>query len=107
MTPVRVKLYGLVPMTRRRYLAQLVVALVLAGVLLLGWWLYWPRVRAKLMPADSPMLERLVVFWNVAPAVVLSILVLQGIEAWFVLRLFARKEAAARAEVPPPPGSTH
>ena len=36
MTPVRVKLYGLIPMTRRRYLAQLVVALVLSAGLLVG-----------------------------------------------------------------------
>lgn len=103
MTPVRVKLYGLIPITRKRYLIQVGFALFLAAVLLVAWFLYWPTVRNSLRAANSPTLDRIVVFWNLAPVVVGSIVVLQAIEAWIVLRLFARKSAAAIAA---PPGPT-
>ena len=93
MTPVRVKLYGLFSMTRRRYLAQLVLALVLSATLLLGWWLYWPSVRGALEDSHSEVLDSVVRFWNVAPFLILGIVVLQMIEAWIVLRQFRRNEA--------------
>ena len=93
MTPVRVKLYGLIPITRRRYLTQLVVALVLSSALLLAWWLYWPTVRGSLEASRSDVLDGVVRFWNVAPYLILGIVALQLIEAWVVLRRFRRKEA--------------
>ena len=93
MTPVRVKLYGLISMTRRRYTIQLVVALVLSSALLVGWWIYWPRARASLEASRSDVLDGVIGFWNVAPYFILGIVVLQLIEAWIVLRQFRRKEA--------------
>ena len=93
MTPVRVKLYGMIPITRRRYVKQLVVALVLSSALLLAWWLYWPNVRGSLEASRSDVLDGVVRFWNVAPYLILGMVVLQGIEAWVVLRRFRRKEA--------------
>ena len=93
MTPPRVKLYGLIPITRRRYIIQLVVALVLAAGLLLGWLLYWPKVRATLEASRSPAFDGVIRFWNVAPFLVLGIVALQLIEAWIVLRMFRRMEA--------------
>ena len=95
MTPVRVKLYCLIPITRRRYLIQLVVALVLSAALLIAWWLYWPGVRASLESSRSDVLDRVVSFWNVAPWVIAGIVVVQLIEAWVVLRRFRRKVAEA------------
>jgi hypothetical protein len=92
MTPARVKLYGLIPMTRRRYLVQLVVALVLSAGLLVGWWLYWPTVRASLEAARSDVLDRVILFWDLAPWVIGGIVVLQVIEAWVVLRKFRSLE---------------
>ena len=91
MTPVRVKLYGLIPIARRRYVVQLVVALTLAAGLLLAWWLYWPTVRGSLQESRSAVLDGVVRFWDAAPYVILGIVVLQGIEAWIVLRRFRLK----------------
>ena len=93
MTPVRVKLYGLIPITRRRYVMQFAIALVLSSALLLGWWLYWPNVRGSLEASRSDVLDGVVRFWNVAPYLILGIVALQLIEAWVVLRRFRRKEA--------------
>ena len=88
MTPVRVKLYGLIPMTRRRYLVQLVVALVMSAGLLVGWWLYWPTVRGTLEASRSDVLDRVIWFWDRAPWVIGGIVVVQTIEAWVVLKRF-------------------
>ena len=90
MTPVRVKLYGLIPMTRRRYLTQLVVALGLSAALLVAWWLYWPAVRASLQASRSDLLDRVIGFWDIAPFVIAGIVALQAVEAWVVLRKFRR-----------------
>ena len=98
MTPVRVKLYGLIHITRRRYLTQLVVALVLSAALLLAWWVYWPAARGSLEASRSDVLDGVVRFWNVAPYLILGIVALQVIEAWVVLRRFRRKEAEQSAK---------
>ena len=100
MTPIRVKLYGLIPITRRRYLTQFVIALVLSAMLLVAWWLYWPTVRGSLEAPRSEALDGVVRFWNVAPYLIVGIVVLQLIEAWVVLRRFRRKEAELRSGLP-------
>jgi hypothetical protein len=91
--PVRVKLYGLVSMTRRRYLAQVVVFFTLCAALLAVWWFRWPAARTRMKQAPSPVIDRLIAFWNVAPWVILGLALVQTLEAWYVLRLFRRKEA--------------
>ena len=93
MTPVRVKLYGLIPITRRRYITQFVIALVLSAALLLAWWLYWPRVRLSLEAARSDALDAIIRFWDFAAYFIIGIAALQAVEAWVVLRQFGRKEA--------------
>ena len=103
MTPVRVKLYGLIPITRRRYVAQFVFALVLSATLLLAWWLFWPRVRGSLEASRSEVMDGVIRFWNVAPYFILGIVVLQLIEAWIVLRRFRRKQAEGTPKEPGPP----
>lgn len=89
--PPRVRLYGLVSLTRRRYLIQLSVAFVLAGGLLLLWYFRWPTVRKALQEGQSPVVERIIGFWDAAPWFIGALAALQVIEAFFVLRAFRKK----------------
>lgn len=91
--PVRVRLYGIVSLTRRRYLAQLAVAVLLAAGLMALWYFRWPTVRRALVAAQTPLMDRAVAFWDLAPWVIGALAVLQVAEAFFVLRAFRRKEA--------------
>ncbi|MFO0877947.1 MAG: hypothetical protein U0840_11390 [Gemmataceae bacterium] len=95
MTPVRIKLYGLVWMTRRRYVQQLVTACGLAVLFLGVWWWQWPVVRTRFDGADSPALARFLLVMDHVPWVLAGVVVLQLIEAFFVLRVFARREKAS------------
>jgi hypothetical protein len=97
---VRVKVYGLVPMTRRRYLVQLTFAVVLSLALLGLWWHSWPGVRAEMRASPTPATRWVVAALNAAPWVILAAMVQQAVESWFVLRRFA---AAWAASVPQPP----
>jgi hypothetical protein len=101
--PVRVRLYGLVSMTRRRYLMQMTVALVLAGGLLALWWAQWPMLKKDLQRNPSPVLDRAIAFWDAAPWVIGAVIGLQAVEAFFVLRAFRRKEAERAAQAAAPP----
>jgi hypothetical protein len=101
--PVRIKVYGLVPMTRRRYLTQLAVAVVLALVLLGLWWFLWPGRRAQLLSNPSPARQRVGAAVDAVPWVILAVAGAQAVEAWFVLRRFARKEAAREGPQVPKP----
>jgi hypothetical protein len=96
MEPVRVKLYGLMPVTKRGYLFQLTLAACLLGGLLYVWTYLPPR------PADQKgvLPPRSVWIWAVLdklPWLVAAVAALYGIEAVIVFRRFARKEAAQRA----------
>jgi hypothetical protein len=93
--PVRVRLYGLVSITRRRYLMQLAFWPVLVPLLLAAWWYRWPAARAILADSESESAAPLIAFGDAFPWVVLGAALLQGIEAFFVLRAFARKRASA------------
>ncbi len=103
MEPVRIKLYGMFWMTRRRYMAQLIVGGLLVVLLLSVWFIHWLTVREQAKALDSPELARIVALLDLTPFVVLVIAALQAVEAYFVLRAFARKQAAALAAVPGPP----
>jgi len=96
--PVRVRLYGMVTLTKRRYLVQLAVAVVLAAGLLALWYFRWPTVRRSLVAAQTALMDQAVKFWDAAPWVIGVLAVLQAVEAFFVLRAFRRKEAEAREE---------
>jgi hypothetical protein len=109
--PVRVKLYGLMSVTRRGYLTQLAVAIVLALITLGFWWFRWRVVRGELKETPAPTLEWVIAIGDALPWIVGGLLVLLALEAWIVLRRFARKEAQRQAqrktlapEAPIPPG---
>lgn len=104
MQPVRVKLYGFLPITRGRYLAQVALGCALGGVLLVVWWLRWPAVREQMLALGSQDLGRFLAFGEALPLVVLAVLGLQALEALIVLRLFARRQAEG-GSTPPPPGA--
>jgi hypothetical protein len=117
--PVRVKLYGLLWMTKRRYVAQAVIAAVGAVAVLVGWYFAWPGLRERLTRPELPpsaVRTTIVAVMDCVPWIVLAGLAYQAAEAAVVLRLFARKEApaavkaapaaaAAKPPLPPPPPS--
>jgi hypothetical protein len=98
--PIRIKLYGLMSVTRRGYLVQLGAMVVLLVVLLVIWWWLPPAAGASNLPLE---VQRLLTALNALPWVVLGIAVLVTLEAYFVLRRFAREEALRRAKAPPEP----
>ena len=106
MEPVRVKLYGLFSLTRRRYLMQLVVGGVLMAVLLGLWLFHWLRLREQVRGLDLPSLDWVITLLDLTPWLVLIIALLQSIEAYVVLRAFARKQAASSPSQPPGPSQT-
>jgi hypothetical protein len=92
--PVRVKLYGLVWMTRRRYLFQVALAGLLLVVLLAVWLVHWLRLgeleRSLQLP---PSVEWVITLLDLLPCIVAILVALQITEAAFVLRAFAREQA--------------
>ena len=102
MEPIRIRLYGMFPLTRKRYVAQLVAALVLAGAVLGAWWFFRESVRQQFGNTEDANALRFVAFWNVFPLVILAVVGLQLLEAFFVLRLFRRKEAERISQTRPP-----
>lgn len=97
--PIRIKLYGLMSVTKRGYLVQLGVTVVLLAVLLGVWWRLPPAAESANLP---PEFGRLLTALSYLPWVVLGIAVLVGLEAFVVLRRFGRAEALRRAKAPPP-----
>jgi hypothetical protein len=91
--PVRVKVYGLFSLTKRRYLSQAVAGVVFAVVLLAAWWFGWPPLRDRLTRAEVPasaFRDFLVAVLNNVPWIVLAVLVYKAIEMFFVLRAFRK-----------------
>lgn len=105
MQPVRVKLYGFLPITRGRYLAQVALGCALGVVLLVVWWLRWPALREQMLALGSQDMGRFLAFGEALPRIVLAVLGLQALEALIVLRRFARCQAEA-GSTPPPPAMT-
>lgn len=100
MEPARIKLYGLLTMTRRRYRQQLMVALGLAAIVLALWQWLWPAFRQRLVPGEDAALDRFIAVMNVLPWIVITAVAIQLVEAFLVFRAFRRKEAQ-----PPNPGA--
>jgi hypothetical protein len=100
--PVRIKLYGLVSVTKRGYLTQLVMTGLLLIVWLI-WWSYLPPLppRKEAQPAHVELMRFVV--GNV-PWIVLVLGLLLALEASIILRRFAREEALRRSR-PPEAGS--
>jgi len=100
--PVRVKVYGLFSLTRRRYLAQAAAGAVCAFLMLAAWWLGWPWLRARLAPLPvTPTVRLILAVLERAPWLLLAALLCKGAEMVIVLRRFSRKEKVRQpAEVP-------
>jgi hypothetical protein len=99
--PIRIRLYGLVSVTKRGYIAQLVVA----GIMLVALVVLWLYTRSKLDPSISEGVAHMRQMFDYLPWVVLAITLLYVLEATLVLRRFAREEAKRRAQPPPQPES--
>ncbi|MCI0455808.1 MAG: hypothetical protein L0Z62_02350 [Gemmataceae bacterium] len=95
--PVRVKVYGLWSVTRRGYLTLLVLGLLL----LLGLLAFWLLVPLPAVAAAAPAGGGVLV-WVLAnlPWLILAAVLLEGMEAVYILRRFRREEALRRARQP-------
>jgi hypothetical protein len=100
--PVRVKVWGLVWMTRRGFLIGQGVGLVLVGVLVvLG--LSVPRpepVGSEPLPTHVALMAT---FFQWLPALALCLMAAAAVENFVVLKKFRQAEAAAAAQAAPPP----
>ena len=103
MEPVRVKVYGLFSLTKRRYVSQAVAGVVGAVVVFVGWFFAWPPMRDRLTRPDLPpssFREMIVAILSNVPWILLAALVFKAVEVYIVLSIFGRKEAAAAAKTP-------
>lgn len=98
--PVRVRLYGFLRMTRRRYLRQVFLALMLSAVLLGVWAWNWPGMRREILPDAPPTAERFLALMDALGWIILAAVLLQLIEAFFVLRRFRQLEAHPSSSLP-------
>jgi len=99
MEPVKLKLYGFLTLTRRRYVGQLVFACVAGVALMALWWLRWPAERERLGANPAPPVSDWILAVGAAlPWVLLGVAAAQVVEAVVVLRRFAAKEAAQRPQ---------
>lgn len=100
MPPIRLKVWGILSMTRRGYLT----ALVLGLVVLVGLFIWSLQIqRPKALPADAKrdgQIEMLfaIMTWilDYLPWICLAVFALQILECWLVLRRFAQKEVQER-----------
>jgi hypothetical protein len=93
--PIRVKIYGLVPRTRRRYLIESALALGFTTVLFIAWWLGWPVLHQRFAQQELPpfvQVVRFVLEW--APEILLVALAIKLVEMMIVLRCFTHRETA-------------
>jgi hypothetical protein len=97
MEPVRIRLYGLFPTTRRSYVLQLVLAAVLCAGLLIFRLVMPPFPVPEELARKEPSHVLIMGFWSNMPWIVLGLASLQAVEALFVLRRFAREEALQQA----------
>jgi len=88
----RVKLYGLFPVTRRRYLVQSVVEWLGVIALVAVWFWGWPALSRRLDVDKLPpvMASIRAVLANV-PWIALGLAVFKIFEMFLVLRAFARR----------------
>jgi hypothetical protein len=99
--PVRVKLYGLIWQTRRRYVIQSILEVGWGIGLLILWWFKLRELCQSLMKSDAvlPTYMYLTVavlneLWCILP--ILG--VYKAFEMWIVLRRFTQKEAQQLAK---------
>jgi hypothetical protein len=98
MEPIRVRLYGLFPTTRKRYLVvQAFVFGFLAVLLVVAWRYPAPRfgVDERRLPVE------IIWFLDHLAWLVLTMIILEALESFVTLRQFARREAAQRQQSAP------
>lgn len=105
MEPVQVKLYGLYPVTRRRYLRQLFITAVLLAVLF-GLWYFLPQLQSQSVQGTGSLAH---LDWALALLrnlhwIGFGLAALVLLEAVFVLRRFAQREAERAKEPAAPAG---
>ena len=103
MGPVRVKVYGLFPRTRRRYVTEAFVGGLILLAALVAWRLGWPELEARLKqrPQGRAVVVTETVLANV-PWIVLAAAVFKSIELIVVLRRFTHEEKRQRDRNPDP-----
>jgi hypothetical protein len=90
--PVRVKVYGLISLTRRAYL----ICVAVGGVGLLALLVLWALTAGTPTPAEKAGKFPLTPFYiwrNYAPWMLAAAALLEGIEVTIVLKRFRRAEA--------------
>jgi hypothetical protein len=88
-SPARVKVYGLLRLTRRAYLTVQVVGL-LVGVAALTLGLYLPRQKPEDGEPLLPFVRFFNLFLDLLPWIVLLLLILMAVETYVVLKKFDR-----------------
>jgi membrane protein implicated in regulation of membrane protease activity len=101
--PVKVKVYGLISLTRRGYMICLGVGVGMLVVLLLAWALFIAGPPTPAEQAGAFTLWTLVRVYT--PLILLAAALLEGIEVYFVLRRFRRAEAERLAGAQPQEGA--
>jgi hypothetical protein len=84
----QIRLYGLMPISRRTYAFQLMVSLGLMVALAGGWWLVWGDLRDRLKESMAEVPAWILPFGDALPWILLTALLLQLLEAWIVWRCF-------------------
>ncbi len=99
--PIKVKYLGLIPMTKRGYLATLAMAAAVAGLVLLAVGLAGRLPPLSTLWEPNPDMARHGFagwFYNYMWWLILICLLAQAVDTFVVLRCFARKEAQQRAQ---------
>jgi hypothetical protein len=97
----RVKVYGFLSLTRRQYVATLVAAALLLLLLLPLWFLQGHEQVRQFLQARLPAASFLV---DYVPWIVLAAVLLEGVEAYLVLRKFQHLHSDSRQrQLPPTP----
>jgi hypothetical protein len=105
--PVRVKVYGLISLTKRTYL----ICVAIGGVGLVVLLILWALTAGTPSPAEKAGKFPLTPFFiwrNYAPWLLAAAALLEGVEVYVVLKRFRRAEADRRqapAADPTPKGS--
>ena len=101
MEPVRIRVYGLFPLTKRRYLGQAVAGVVATVLVFVGWWFAWPPMRDRLTRPELPpsaFRDGIVAVMNDVPWILLAALVYKAVEVVVVLRPLNVVPAASASE---------
>jgi hypothetical protein len=96
--PIRVRLYGLVALTRERYLFQAVCGAFGLVLMFAIWLMIWPRIEEGLPHLNpGPLTSAMYAVLAHLPWVLVGLAAFKAVEVAIVLQIFARKEAERKA----------